>query len=328
MAHPSHPPAAPDPRERDYVRPEYIRAAAELPDEEVGRARVIAVVTAGFESEYGAERRSLEDEEAWIEVRLRALLEELAALVARIADLPEVRASGRANADREGGGDRIEIPFCEWQLRDRITAFLCFVASLILLGTSWLSAKASLDDAGLPIFINNEWLSTLVSFVIPASAITAKSASSIFEEKGSKKLYRRGMFAIAGTSFVAYWALFAFLFKSLSGQDDPLADPSTLAGWGFTLLQGVNEVSVATSLMLIVDAIFERYTPDYTHSDSEKERLRRRRDDVVEEIDGHEVRRNAVRSRLAEIAGILAFNLERAGLAYDQARARRTDGLI
>lgn len=328
MSHPPNPPAESDPRARDYVRPEYVRAAAELADEDVGRARVVAVVAAGLESEYAAERRSLEDEEAWIGMQVGASRGELASIDARIADLPEIRASAKANADREGGADRIEVPFAEWQRRDQLTGGLCFVASFALLATGWLAAKTSLDDAGLPIFIQNEWLSTLISFIVPASAIAAKSASSVFEDRRSKRLYRRVFYVVSAISFTAYWALFALLFKSVSGQDDPLAEPSALAGWSFTLLQGVTEVSVATSLMLNVDAIYERYAPDYSHDETEKSRLRRRRGEIIEEVNALEERLNAVRRRLAEIAGVLAFNLERAELAFDQARARRSDGLV
>ena len=91
---------------------------------------------------------------------------------------------------------------------------------------------------------------------------------------------------------------------------------------------GIVAVTTVAALVLKVDAIVARYSPDYTDAKSKKQRLIRRQEDFVAEINALEIERGQVRPRLAELAGILSFNLERAELAYGQARARRTDGLV
>ncbi len=322
------PPAERDPRQRDYVRPEYIRAAAELPDPEEGLTRVKEVVAAGFEAEYGAERQALQDRETWIDQRLRSQNAQLEAVEAKIADEPEYRQTGRSNADREGGGDRIEIPFSEFQRRDQLSMILCFVAAFVLLGTSLVSVAASIRESQLPIFINNEALAWLLAFLAPATSIAVKSVSSIFATEAAKANYRKCVYGLSGVFFVGWLILFAWLFKSLSGEEDLLAEPDHIAGFLFAFLQIATEVTTGAALFLNVDAIFARYSPDYTDANSKKQRLIRRQEDLVAEINALEIERGEVRPRLAELAGILSFNLKRAELAYGQARARRTDGLV
>lgn len=304
-----------------------IRAGSLLPEEE-GVRFVREVAEQSHQIRHGDETVALEEMSDLEENRRKIACSERDRYAEELARTSEWIPGARPNAESGGGSNHANISFWHWQPRHQVSVIGYGTAALVALGCSWISVKASLQDSGLPIFINEPMLAAFMAAIAPTASIAIKSVGSLVKHESAKKKIRTALYLMATLSFVGWVALFSTKFEGLSGDFDPFAAPDPVAGQAFTMLQIITEVLVGAALFMNLEAITAIYSPEYFTANLRHEQLTERKAALDAEINALTENLQAARGRLTELNAIRDLTIAAAELALREHRARFGDGLI
>ena len=147
---------------------------------------------------------------------------------------------------------------------DGIQLVIFAVLTGLSMVVSYQNVLASLLGTGMPLFIDSPSKAHFLALLAPSVAAAIKNLPAMFKTEASQCLCKRGIYAVAGISSLAWVALFAANFDGLSGNMPDISsfslDGSSRGNW-LTFIQVFTEVTVSASLFLRFSDILKIYEP-------------------------------------------------------------------
>lgn len=301
--------------------------ALRIMDVDAARKHLTDLVTAGFQSEFGAFMRALEERIAMMQRTLNALIAEIDIIRKRLADTPEWVPASRANQGRSAD-DHVETPIWRWQLRHLIGTLVLSVLLVLALAASAFTAHANIVGTGLPVFLENPVLPWSMAMLALMSGLAIKTMIAHIRHEGSRAIFTTAVMIATVISSAIWLGLFATLYHGLSADtslgglfDEPTALDKFL-DTAFVAAMLSTEILVGTVLALSLGKIASNYAPNYWVKNLEFETLTKR-------LTAREARAADVGETLANLKGerfeydeSLRLQVEIALLAHDGRRAQ------
>ena len=317
-------------KKEDATRLARIRAACLpflrmlVPHKDLKEAKALVKDKAGAEwqGEFGAERTALDLDAKEHEARCARESDAMTALEQQERNTkPYVkRAAAQDSTGTQG------TLFGQWELKDQITIVFCVIALVLVMGAGMVNIHTNIQASGSPVFLENPWLSVMLSLLLPISASVTKFFVDMIETDRYRRLYIRFMFMFTLLTSIIWTGLFAQVYEGpAAGLDlDSLGETNSLASW-LTGCQLLLEGLVGASLFLMIGKLQSKYAPGTYARNTESlvvnEIIKARTPDY----DASRALRNGTRARLVELEALEKAFVTEMGALYLTLRRRYED---
>lgn len=291
---------------------ELIRMASTFPDLDGAQAALDQLLEAKHKARNGAELAQLGRQIAAQTGKIARLERELAALAAEAADLDP----------HDSKAPEQERPFRDWVLRDRIECLVLTAALVIALGASLITTQANLMASGLPIFLEQLWLSWVMGLMPAMGAIALKVVVLKPTQNAARYVLTLGLFSATVLTLLLWVLLFALQYHGVSGSFDPFAESSGTQEIALVAVQVLAEMLIGATLALRVTEILRRYAPDGFERSDKRLDLKAMAREVEAELDTATRQLGALEGQSTALNGVLAAEQAAAGLTLKTHFAR------
>jgi len=216
----------------------------------------------------------------------------------------------RINMARHRDGDDSapagkDVNFPDWNSYDQIMGFLCGSTMVGLLSLGVVNVATTILASGIPVFLEHPYLAWMLGGLVPAAAISIKSAYHMMDLDSSRRFYAQSIFGLSALITLVWIVLFALSFEGATAEIDWSSFSDTGTGGGHswintlrTIVQIVGEIVIGASLFLVIDRIQATYSSSYSIKNPKWVAANKRVEKVDETADINEARTLQIREDL------------------------------
>ncbi len=235
-------------------------------DPEQAEALAQQQAEADAERQYGSDLAVLELHKQDIDAQHKKSLAHLSQINKRKNSTPQYTKRHQGNEEEQNA----RVPFWQWRTVDWLTMLVILPALGVTLVMGTSNVFANLVASGEPVFIERPELAFFISMLMPTGSIAVKFIPSLFQDYGSKRRFKLGVYGATAVALFCWTIVFALNFSGVSsGIDWDSLGESNDKGFWLVWLQLLSEVLVAITLTLAAQDIYASYAPEFERDNPE-----------------------------------------------------------
>jgi len=152
----------------------------------------------------------------------------------------------------------------DWLGKDKVIFVFVFAALVVAMVMGASNVYSNLIASGVTVFIEKPWLAVFLSMLVPTGSAAIKFIINFMEHERSRKRYALWVNVLTILSLLVWSILFALNFTGVSGGIDwESMGESHSSGAALVWIQLFAEMLIASSLFLVIEDIYMRYSPDF-----------------------------------------------------------------
>jgi len=227
-------------------------------------------------------------------------------------------------SERRGSGERKEIPFREWELKDQVVFPLALLFMVLVLGAGAANIFSAIMAQAQPIFLDNPVLAVFLACLLPGGSAAIHFLGDLLESDRSRHRYTLCILGLTIPSLLAWMVLFAMNFPI--GSDvvdlDSLGEESDPIAMAFTFSQLIAEVLCGASLALAAAAVHRRYCVESFIRTPESMDLRAQIAECLPQHEALQTKRSQRRGRVMQLQSMRASHISDMVAMYQNMRRR------
>ncbi|PHQ70780.1 MAG: hypothetical protein COB93_04625 [Sneathiella sp.] len=304
-----------------------LATALRIPNAAKASKQLTNLTFAAFKAKFGRRMAELDQQISHLKSEHAETLNWLQQVRIRLPQTRERLPACRANHGLEEG-QMVEVTFEGWQVRHKIEAIVLLLAMAVAIGASLLTAHANLTGSGIQVFKDNPLLPWSMAALAPLSGIAVKTIHEYLRTDWAIKTFTILLIAAMLTSIGLWIFLYSDIYHGLSSQitiGDLFDKPSLwdqIRDTAFVIVSLTTEILIGAALALRLSIIAGRYSPDYSHPNTEFLRLQKREKLLEKNSTEQATTLARLEGERAEYGGSLELQIQILTLAHDGRRAQ------